>query len=411
VKLINISEKPNIRFTFKDDRIEAGGPVISPATEFDHQPKVNGTFGLIFKLTPELGAKLKKYHVGMVPMILQVHLPIRQADGGPMRGGIVRALVYWDPLYTADGLTQNLLANEDERKKWKQGLRILHAAGVPTGCIYALQRRLTGERVDPEPLWSDFIQPEVVELWERLYGHRRTAQPQPMIQYRIGQDGRMAIAQPNPMVQGRMGQDGILAVAQPNLMVQGRMGQDGRMVTTQPNPMIQGRMGQDGRMVYAQPNPMIQGRMGQDGRMVYAQPNPVIPGRMGQDGRMVYAQPNPVIQGRIRQDGRTVTAQSNSKIKNPVSQGVIHQVATPIAQSQPMTHYHQAHRPIAQPRSETQNGIHMMPTPPRSSPTMPIAHPRSNVQGQNKRKADSGEAREELKRMRYGIEKSILQTD
>ena len=154
-----IPEQPNIRPAFNCPGDMAPGPAIAPAAKVADQNSVlDWTFGLLYELTPDLQKVLAgKYEAQKAPVALDVTSYWRK--DGTIRSAVVKALVYWDPWLTTDGLNDNIMAGalgELEKRKWKEGLRFLRREGVPEVWLYAILRRLAGERVDPEPLfWTE----------------------------------------------------------------------------------------------------------------------------------------------------------------------------------------------------------------------------------------------------------------
>ena len=89
-------------------------------------------------------------------MVQNISFYVNNFRGTGQTNYMAKALVYWDPIHTADGLRMNLLADVHQREQWKKGLMALMSIGVPIYWLNAIQRRLVGERVDPEPLFSIF---------------------------------------------------------------------------------------------------------------------------------------------------------------------------------------------------------------------------------------------------------------
>jgi hypothetical protein len=259
-------EKPNIRFTFKkfDDKPE--GPVIAPATKFTHShlAQTDGTFGFVMELTPDLKAILERvYDSTKVAMIQDIFIVLRGPDG-QAGSFMAKALVYWDPLYTADGVRKNVFANVCEREKWKKGLMELKRVGVPDGFLHAVQRRLTGERVDPEPLFAKFP--------------RQPKRPMPIYNQRFQHNHHQHENRPPPQTSSQVAQKMVptppSSSSKPNTSnvqhktaIQGVMGPPSRPSTAvQSQPVNQVPMGQIGSPISCPPmvqqNGAIQGAMG-----------------------------------------------------------------------------------------------------------------------------------------------------
>lgn len=128
----------------------------------------------------------ERYDVCKVAMVQEIHSIIKNPDGSGAQTAACKALVYWDPLYTADRLRHNVFKDPCEREKWKKGLLALKYVGAPEGWVHAILRRLRGESVDPEPLFSTPIQPkpllpfnrEHVQRAQHNYEHGRQPTPQ-----------------------------------------------------------------------------------------------------------------------------------------------------------------------------------------------------------------------------------------
>lgn len=189
---------------------------------------------------------------------------------------------------------------------------MLKRLGVPDGWLNAVQRRLVGERVDPEPLFSTFprrprplMQTNYVQRVQHNH-HRHEKRPDP--QHLCPRDPQQIVPTPSsdtpnvqrhPVIQGAMGPP-------PRLMLKETM--------AQPTPAIQGQapMGQNRIPMRSLPiiqhQPAMRNLPGQDMRPT-AQHYPAIRNQMAQNRSlqtMSIAQRDAAIQAYILRQGQSM---------------------------------------------------------------------------------------------------------
>ena len=120
---------------------------------------MQGTFGLVCKLTPKIKEMLDKRYGDngnrRVAMALDALVRMPTPDGRSQTT-VQKSLVYWDPYNTTDMSKKNMLAGfrgREDAQKWKAGLQFLHRNGVGPVWVQAIMRRLAGQIVEPEPLF------------------------------------------------------------------------------------------------------------------------------------------------------------------------------------------------------------------------------------------------------------------